>query len=62
MVSLSYDKSKIVVRYFVNRGLDLQNILRKSYDCRTIMLKLQSIYDGRLIYTTSDEERKAFLR
>ena len=62
MVSLSYDKSKIVVRYFVNRGLDLQNILWKSYDCRTIKLKLQSTYDGRLIYTTSDEERKAFLR
>ena len=31
-------------------GPNLQNILRQSYDYLTIMLKLRSTYDGRLIY------------
>jgi len=42
-------------------GPDLQNILRQSYDYLTIMLKLRSTYDERLIYKTSYEEHKAFL-
>ena len=44
-----------------NLGLDLQNILRQSYDYLTIMPKLRSTYDGRLIHETSYEERKDFL-
>ena len=44
------------------RRPDLQNILRQSYDCLTIMPKLQSTYYGRLIYQTSYEGRKAFSR
>jgi len=36
-------------------------ILRQSYDYLTIMPKLRSTYDGRLIYKTSYEERKDFL-
>ena len=43
------------------QGPDLQNILRQSYDYLTIMPKLRSTYDGRLIYKTSNEGRKAFL-
>jgi len=43
-------------------GPDLQNILRQSYDYLTIMPKLRSTYDGRLIYKTSYEELRAFLR
>jgi len=39
-------------------GPDLQNILRQSYDYVTIMPKLRSTYDGRVIYETSHEERK----
>jgi len=31
-------------------GPDFQNILRQSYDYLTIMPKLRSTYDGRLIY------------
>jgi len=31
-------------------GPDLLNILRQSYDYLTIMPKLRSTYDGRLIY------------
>jgi len=42
-------------------GPDLQNILRHSYDYLTIMPTLRSTYDGRLIYKTSYEGRKAFL-
>ena len=41
-------------------GPDLQNILRQSYDYLTIMPKLRSTYDGRLIYKTSYNEWKAF--
>ena len=50
--------------YFVggNLGPDLQNILRQSYDYLTIMPKLRPTYDGRLIYQTSYEERKAVLK
>ena len=47
---------------FAAQGPDLQNILRQSYDYLTIMPKLRSTYDGRLIYKTSYEGRKAFLR
>jgi len=45
-----------------HQGPDLQNILRQSYDYLTIMPKLRSTYDERLIYKTSYEGRKAFLR
>jgi len=45
------------------QGPDLQNILRQSYDYLTIMRKLRSTHDGRLIYKTSYEGRnEAFLR
>ena len=44
-----------------NLGPDLQNILRQFYHYLTIMPKLRSTYDGRLIYNTSYEGRKAFL-
>ena len=44
----------------VDLGPDLQNILRQSYDYLAIMPNLRSTYDGRLIYKTSYEERKAF--
>jgi len=40
----------------------LQNILRQSYDYLTIMPKLRSTYDGRLIYKTFYNEWKAFHR
>ena len=43
-------------------GPDLQNILRQSYDYLTIMPKLRSTYDERLIYKTSYNEWKAFHR
>ena len=43
-------------------GPDLQNILRQSYDYLTIMSKLRSTYDRRLIHETSYEGRKAFLK
>ena len=46
----------------VDQGPDLQNILRQSYDYLTIMPKLRSTYDRRLIQKTSYEGRKAFLR
>ena len=41
---------------------DLQTVLRQSYDYLTIMPKLLSTYDGRLINKTSYKRRKAFLR
>ena len=45
----------------VELGPDLQNILRQSYDYLTIIPKLRSTYDGRLIYKTSYyTEWKAF--
>jgi len=44
------------------RWPDLQNILRQSYDYCTILPKLRSTYDGRLIYRTSYKEREAFRR
>jgi len=44
------------------QGPDLQNILRQSYDYLTIMPKLRSTYDERLIYKTSYEGREALLR
>ena len=47
---------------FVLQGPDLLNILRQSYDYLTIMQMLRSTYDGRLIYKTSYEERKVFLK
>ena len=45
----------------VDQGPDLQNILRQSYDYLTIMTKLRSTYDRRLIHKTLFERRKAFL-
>ena len=42
-----------VIDIGVSLGTDLQNILRQSYDYLTIMPKLRSTYDGRLIYKTS---------
>ena len=45
-----YQKAK------TNLGPDLQNILRQSYDYLTIMPKLRSTYDRRLIYKTSYNE------
>ena len=42
-----------------HQGPDLQNILRQTYDYLTIMPTLRSTYDGRLIYQTSYEERRA---
>ena len=45
-----------------SQGLDLQNILRQSYDYLTTIPKLRLTYDGRLIYKTSCEECKIFLR
>jgi len=48
--------------FFNLLGPNLQNILRQSYDYLTIMSKLRSTYDGRLIYKTSHEGRNAFLR
>jgi len=45
-----------------NQRPDLQNISRQSYDHLTIIPKLRSTYDGRLIYKSSYEGRKAFLR
>jgi len=47
---------------FINQGPDLQNILRQSYDYLTIMPKLRSTYDGRLIYKSSCEECNASLK
>ena len=46
----------------VNQGPDLQSILRQSYDYLTIMPKLRSTYDWRVIYKTSYNEWKAFHR
>ena len=45
----------------IEQGPDLLNILRQSYDYLTIIPKLRSTYDGRLIHETSYEGRKAFL-
>jgi len=47
--------------YVINLGPDLKNILRQSYDYLTIMPKLRSTYNRRLIHKTSNEGRKAFL-
>jgi len=40
----------------LNKGPDLQNILRQSHDYLTIMPKIRSTNDGRLIYKTSYSE------
>ena len=50
------------LRFLVDLGPDLLNVLRQSYDYLTIMPKLRSTYDGRLIYKTSHEECNASLR
>jgi len=42
----------------LHRSSQIYNI---SYDNLTIMPKLQSTYDGRLIYKTCHKESKAFL-
>jgi len=54
-------KSRLLSASDVVQGPNLQNILRQSYDHLTIMPKLRSTYDGRLIYKTSYKGRKAFL-
>jgi len=51
----------LVKKEIEDLGPDLQNILPQSYDYLTIMPKLRLTYDGRLIYKTSHEGRKAFL-
>ena len=43
-----------------NQGPDLQNISRRCYEYLTIIPKLRSTYDGRLICKTSYKESKAF--
>ena len=47
-------KSRLVLSFWyrLTQGPDLQYILRQSYDYLTIMPKLQSTNDGRLIYKT----------
>jgi len=52
----------VAVNVFGLQRPDLQIILRHSYDDLTIMPKLRSTYDERLIYKTCYEERKAILR
>ena len=42
-------------------GPDLQNILRQSYDYLSIMPKLRSAYDGRLIYRHLTMNGKLFV-
>ena len=53
---------KHTMEHVAVQGPDLQNILRQSYDYLTIMPKLRSTHDRRLIQKTSYEGRKAFLR
>jgi len=49
--------------FYYEAGLACRGpIYKLSYDSLTIMPKLRSTYDGRLIYKTSYEGRKAFLR
>ena len=55
------DAASFQQRQLGDQGPDLQNILRQSYDYLTIMPKLRSTYDRRLIQKTSYEGRKAFL-
>jgi len=43
-------RTDVCSRVAVVQVPDLQNILRQSYDYLTIMPKLRSTYDGRLIY------------
>jgi len=55
--------SQSVSQFIVIRQLEGWGPIYKiSYDYHTIMPKLRSTYDGRLIYKTSCEGRKAFLR
>jgi len=61
MLAIWTDNVNVGVCAAVRLGPDLQNILRQSYDYLTIMPKLRSTYDRRLIYKTSHEGRKAFL-
>ena len=51
----------VCVVFLTPLGPDLQKISRQSYDYLTIMPKLRSTYDGRLVYDTPYEERRAFL-
>ena len=50
---------QLLLRY---HGPDLQNILQQSYNYLTIMPKLRSTYNSHVIYKTSYEGRKTFLR
>jgi len=53
---------RVWIKSTLDLGPDSQNILQQSYDYLMIMAKLRSTYDGRLIYKTSYNERKAFHR
>ena len=61
-----YQDVEVFLRYARVVGVDhrphLLNILRQTHDYLTIMPKLRSTCDERLIYKTSYEERKTFLR
>jgi len=46
---------------FLHFLLTMDLIYEISYDCLSIMPKLPSTYDGRLIYQTSYEERRVLL-
>jgi len=58
-VSCFFDSQCILV--LRQLGPNLQNILRQSYDNLTIMPKLRSTYDERLIYKTAYEGHRLFL-
>ena len=56
------EASSLFWRYFlIILGPDLQNILRQSYDYLTIMPKLRSTYDGRLITKHHTMNEKLFI-
>ena len=55
-------KSDPAVKSKTGLGPDLLNILRQSYDYLTMMPKLRSTFDRRLIHKTSYEGRKDSLK
>jgi len=57
-----WSRSRTTPKFSGVQGPDLQNILRRSYDYLTMMPKLRSTYDGRLVYKTSYNEWNAFHR
>ena len=62
LIWYSSDTETNVVEGSTEPWPDLPNILQQSYNYLTIKRKLRSTYDGRLIYKTSYEGCKAFLR